>query len=371
MIDVRGYKNAIKEYNEAIQAAADVPEALAPALLNRAMAEFKLENYGRALQDVEKSLSVMPGNVKAHYRYVREGNVLCFFSTLVCFLFSERQLSFRHDSLIVITKFLTECACWLPYTSSLVKNYLSTSRALLCALQLENFKLALQHYETGLQLLGTQHTAQARGHYVLFKSQKREIDRVTDKRCKYQSEKEKRLQAENERKRLIGVMLQGRRITMGLPLFSQQRRYSRTEPFERDGEWYWPVLLVYPEEMTSPGQGDQSDFLEEVAETTRMGEILQWVFEGSTSAPEWDFHRLYQKAEGLEMRYRERWTMELADADSEDEECFYGSTLPADEMGHWISAANDTRLCELMSRRNYTTPLFPVLYVVPKHVNLH
>lgn len=65
----RGFKNAIRKYNEAIKAAADVPEALAPALLNRAMAEFKLQNYGRALQDVEKSLTVLPGNVKAHYRY--------------------------------------------------------------------------------------------------------------------------------------------------------------------------------------------------------------------------------------------------------------------------------------------------------------
>lgn len=68
-VNSRGYRHAIQKYNEAITAAADVPEALAPALLNRSMAEFQLENYGRALQDVEKSLNLMPGNVKAHYRY--------------------------------------------------------------------------------------------------------------------------------------------------------------------------------------------------------------------------------------------------------------------------------------------------------------
>lgn len=65
----RGYRHAISTYNKAIIAAKDVPEALAPALLNRAMAEFKLENFGRALQDVEQSLSLCPGNAKAHYRY--------------------------------------------------------------------------------------------------------------------------------------------------------------------------------------------------------------------------------------------------------------------------------------------------------------
>lgn len=256
------------------------------------------------------------------------------------------------------------------YIISYRENFLRTSRAMLCALQIENFKVALHHYEAGLQLCGTQEAAQAQGDYALFKSKKREIDKAMAKNHKYQSDKEKRLQAEQERTQSIERMLQAKRITMGLPLFSQQRRYSRTGPLEREGEWYWPVLLVYPEEVASPGHGDQSDFLEDVAETTRMGDILEWVFEGGGSAPEWDFHRLYRSAEGLEMRYRERWTVELAEADSEDEEYLYGSTLPADEVGGWISVANDVRLCELMSRSNYITPLFPVLYVIPKHVNL-
>lgn len=65
----RGYRHAISTYNKAVAAAEDVPEALAPVLLNRAMAEFKLGNFGRALGDLEKSLSLMPGNAKAHYRY--------------------------------------------------------------------------------------------------------------------------------------------------------------------------------------------------------------------------------------------------------------------------------------------------------------
>lgn len=64
----RGYRSAIVKYTDAIVVAADVPEALAPALLNRSMAEFKLENYGRALRDVERSLALDPGNVKARYR---------------------------------------------------------------------------------------------------------------------------------------------------------------------------------------------------------------------------------------------------------------------------------------------------------------
>lgn len=243
-------------------------------------------------------------------------------------------------------------------------------RALLCALRLENFDAALRHYQTGLQLCGTQDTAQARGDYALFKSQKREIDEAMAKSHKYESEREKRARVEQEQKRLKGAMLQSRGITMGLPLFSQQRRYNQTEPVERNGEWHWPMLLVYPEEVAGAGEGDQSDFLEDVVESTTMGEIVEWVFGEGTCAPEWDVQRLYRSTKGLEVRYRTKWTMKVTDADSEDEEYSCGSTLPVDEMGDWIPVAHNVRLFELMSRRNYITPLFPVLYVVPEHVNL-
>eukprot|EP00177_Eucheuma_denticulatum_P000315 GFKZ01000540.1.p1 GENE.GFKZ01000540.1~~GFKZ01000540.1.p1 ORF type:complete len:378 (+),score=44.68 GFKZ01000540.1:123-1256(+) len=306
----RGYKNAINKYNQAILAAGDVPEALAPALLNRAMAEFKLQNYGKSLQDVNRSLSVLPRNVKAHYR------------------------------------------------------------ALLCAIELEKFDIASRHCEAGLELCISDDSAQGRRDRALFKLQKKNLEKAIEKSHKYEKAKDVRRKEEQLRKQKISQMVEGRGITMGLPLFSQQRRYSTTEPSERDGEWYWPVLLVYPEEVACAGQGDQSDFLEDVSENTSMGDVLRWVFGVNSSGPEWDVNRFYTSAGDLEVRYRLQWTMELADADSEDEEYFCGSSLPADEIGSWISVASGVRLCELMRRRNYITPLFPVLYVVPKHIEL-
>lgn len=306
----RGYKNAIKKYNQAILAAGDVPEALAPALLNRAMAEFKLQNYGKSLQDVERSLSVLPGNVKAHYR------------------------------------------------------------ALLCAIELEKFDIASRHCEAGLDLCTSDDSAQGRRDRALFKLQAKKLEKTIEKSQKYENAKEMRLLEVKERKQKIRQMVEDRGITMGLPLFSMQRKYSTTEPSERDGEWYWPVLLVYPEEVACGGQSDQSDFLEDVSEQTSMGDILNCVFGGNSPGPEWDMNRMYRSADELEVRYRSQWTMELAYADSEDEEYFCGSSLPADEIGSWISVARGVRLCELMRRRNYITPLFPVLYVVPKHIDL-
>lgn len=157
---------------------------------------------------------------------------------------------------------------------------------------------------------------------------------------------------------------------MGLPLFSQQRKYSSSEPVEREGVWYWPVLLVYPEDVACPGNGDQSDFLEEIAETTNMEEIIEWIFGEGVAPPSWDRNRVYRSASGLQMRYRTEWTMKLEDADSDDEDTFCGSTLPHDELGHWIDVNNRTTLGDLLSMKNYITPMFPVLYVVPRGIEL-
>jgi len=74
----RGYRGAISKYSDAIIAAADVPEALAPAYLNRSVAEYKLSNFGRALADAEQSLRILPGNAKAHYRYVKPAVLLMY-----------------------------------------------------------------------------------------------------------------------------------------------------------------------------------------------------------------------------------------------------------------------------------------------------
>lgn len=247
---------------------------------------------------------------------------------------------------------------------------MSTLRALLCALQLENFEVAQRHCETGLNLAHENESAQGRRDTALFRQQQSAIEKAMGNSIKYQRERESRLQVEKTRKERVTSMIRSRGITMGLPLFSQQRRYSSLEPVERDSAWYWPVLLIYPEDVACPGNGDQSDFLEDIAETTTMEDILQWIFGEDVPPPAWDMNRAYTSAGGLQMRYRTEWTMKLEDADSDDEESFCGSTIPADELGHWIDVSNATTLRELLGKRNYITPMFPVLYVVPRGIEL-
>ncbi|CDF33459.1 unnamed protein product [Chondrus crispus] len=305
-----GYRHAISTYNKAVAAAEDVPEALAPVLLNRAMAEFKLGNFGRALGDLEKSLSLMPGNAKAHYR------------------------------------------------------------AVLCAVALEKFDVALRHCDEGENVVTANNSAQGRRDVALFKQQRWVMMKAMEKSNSYQSEKERTLQVERARKEKIALMVDERGITMGLPLFSQQRRYSCTEPRERDGVWHWPVLLVYPEEIARPGGGDQSDFLEDVAETTKIEEILEWIFGEEVEAPSWDVNRVYRSTNSLQMRYRTEWTLKIEDADSDEEESFCGSTLPEDEIGHWMDVSSSSSLKDVLRKRNYIVPLFPVFYVIPREIEL-
>lgn len=230
--------------------------------------------------------------------------------------------------------------------------------------------MALRHCDGGLQLSATAGTEQGQKDAALFGQQKAVIEKAKSKSSKWAEERQTRLQEESDRKRSVQDMIQSKRITMGLPLFGQQRQYATTEPINREGVWYWPVLLVYPEEIASPGLGDQSDFLEDIAETMKMSEILELVFGEGSLAPEWDMNRMYQPSSPLEMRYRTQWTMELSEADSDDEATFCGSSLPADEVGHWMNVGADTTIEDLVRRRNYITPMFPVLYVVPKHVEL-
>lgn len=69
----RGYKAAIAKYTEAIRAADGVPAVAGTAYLNRAVAEFKLGNFGRALEDAEASLRLDSSSIKARYRCVWDG----------------------------------------------------------------------------------------------------------------------------------------------------------------------------------------------------------------------------------------------------------------------------------------------------------
>lgn len=66
-------RKAIAKYSDAVEAArliVDSRDPLVDALNNRAAAQLRLGNYGRALADSCEATQLVPTNIKAHYRYV-------------------------------------------------------------------------------------------------------------------------------------------------------------------------------------------------------------------------------------------------------------------------------------------------------------
>ena len=192
---------------------------------------------------------------------------------------------------------------------------------------------------------------------------------LTKKKQKSEEREESRLKQESAKvakNDKILDMLKKRKIVVGQPLFGQQRGFSNTKPQLKDGQWEWPLLLIYPEEVISDTDcGDQSDYLEAVGEDTQIGEILDAVF---AEAPRWDVRGLYGNPELLEARFRTSWTKTLNN--DEDEDVICGSALGKDEVGEWVTVERGETLAEVISRPDYIMPLFPTLYIVPTRARL-
>ena len=73
-----------------------------------------------------------------------------------------------------------------------------------------------------------------------------------------------------------------RDIVVGPPLYAGGMRRTLAQPYVDEDEcMHWPVLLLYPQHSTS-------DFLEEVAESASIGDILAAVLPRGGRRPDWD-----------------------------------------------------------------------------------
>jgi len=247
---------------------------------------------------------------------------------------------------------------------------MKTRRAMFCAVNLGKFDDALRHCDHGIALLSRESSDRLKADLRVFRQQRKEIEKSRETLTKREVERGERAQKEDEKRQALELMMQSCKVKRGLPLFAQQRRYPNTHPVEKHGVWYWPVLLIYPEEVVGPGLGDQSDFIGEVAENAAMRDILGSVFAEDVPPPAWDTNRMYCTAQKLEVLFRADWTMRIEDADSDEENNFCGSMLGRDELGHWTNVSPSSTLREVLARRDYIMPMFPVFYVVPTGTHL-
>jgi hypothetical protein len=303
----KSYRRAVAAYTEALQVPCDVPEVRSALYANRAAAQLKLQNYGRALADAEAALQLDPDHVKSRYR------------------------------------------------------------AAVCANALAKWEAAVRHCNAGLDALLRVGLDASPDAALLKRLRMTARGERVKEAAETQARDEGRRRAEAAGSALSRALAK-RRVTMGLPLFAQQRAYARAAPtFDADGGGgvLWPVLIVYPE-VAGTGVSEQSDYMEQVSEDASVDDIIATLFPKGAPAPRWDVSGAYARRVGqLAAQYRVGWTMRVCEADSDDERDFVGSNLGPDDVGVWKTVPRSTTIAELVRRPDYVVPHFPVIYLVP------
>jgi tetratricopeptide (TPR) repeat protein len=297
------YRLAISKYTEAIAVQDAAPEVTAAAFANRAAAQLKLENFGRALEDAVAAVALHADHVKARYRAAVAANALG-----------------KH-------------------------------------------KIAHAHCTAGLLALGASRRDCA-NDVSLLRAQQRVAEKQLEREVVVARRKALSDDKVRAARRGLETALLKRRVRMGLPLYSLQRSYKVTTPTFQDANsdvLLWPVMVLYPDAGTS-GSGEKSDYLEQVCEDTTMDDIVATVLPTGAPPPSWDKYGMYALlADTVEVRYRTSWTKALEDADSDDEREFVGTSQGEGEMGDWKTISRQSSLAELLRRSDYVVPMFPVI----------
>ncbi|GJQ14905.1 hypothetical protein GpartN1_g6696.t1 [Galdieria partita] len=182
-----------------------------------------------------------------------------------------------------------------------------------------------------------------------------------EEETKQQEIQRQRQKLEAETQVLINA-LKKRNIRLGLPLFvTQQWTFKRRPQVDAHGQLSWPVLFVYP-----PYEG-QSDLLENCQEDVKLCELLSMLFD---KRPPWDYRGLYHQ-EHLQVFYYTHWTPCLEEWNSAVEYLYGNGHMEAspvadNEMGTKIVVSQELSLSQILSRKDYVVPLYPVFFVWPQ-----
>jgi len=150
-----------------------------------------------------------------------------------------------------------------------------------------------------------------------------------------------------------------RNLRVGPPLYAGAMRRTLARPYlDEDACMHWPVLLLYP-------QHAQSDFLEDVAESASIGDVLAAVFpRGAPRAP-WDERGEY-RADNVDvffktnpckpLKFAEWWTRAAEAEGAKD--TFQTSRL--------VLVPPHAPLLFALVQPGYVVADIPAFYVVPR-----
>lgn len=154
----------------------------------------------------------------------------------------------------------------------------------------------------------------------------------------------------------VKAMSKSRGLKIGPAEYARQHEYPHTKPSHVDGEWCWPILIVY---VTRDDLASQSDYLQSVAESVSLSEIVSTVLDPEHPPP-WDVDRLYTQVPALEVKVRKQARSEVEYENDADD----GWRVREDE--EWITLPLDLTIRQLVERDDYVIPSFPVLHIVPR-----
>lgn len=152
---------------------------------------------------------------------------------------------------------------------------------------------------------------------------------------------------------------------------------------DEQGVLHWPVLLLYPEVMSS-------DFIEDFPETDLFSSHLDVMFSESSPPLPWDENHTYRR-DAIELYYQAgvgtllskseilKYLLEgtvdsmslpesLLDGEDGEHDTGKGSTvtLSSEGSGKWIKVKDGKTLLEALQHKDYIIPAIPVFFVVSR-----
>lgn len=239
--------------------------------------------------------------------------------------------------------------------------------------------LAMNKWKEAETLLRQAKEKHALDHKTIARLEEKAKAQRTKEERKWQVMQQKQQQLRLQIKVVVDALEQ-RKIRLGLPLYVSQKykpkdfipqvcssSSSAAEEEEqppRQQGMSWPVLFVYP-------LHEQSDLVENCHEDVSLDQLLSMLWE---KQPPWDDHGIYKK-EQVEVFYYTQWTRCLEDVKFAVEYLYFHCHGDVDtcqhvDMGEKIvlssRSCSQQTLLEIISRKDYVVPLYPVLMMVPR-----
>lgn len=222
---IEKYHDAINSYTAALNIDIESKDLLSTIYANRAQCQLALENYGKTVDDCKQAIAANPMNHKAYFR-----------AATALFKLHKLEPAFG--------------VCYRAITT--------------------------------IDVCKTKGTAERKAFIELMKK----IVDVYKRTIAVEKQKyEERKAAEEKKaaeKAVLDAAIEKRGLKMGAEQFRDITVHYQGQPrVDEKGILHWPVVFLYPSK-------EQSDFVQDCSEQTKVSDILKLMFPPTAAPPPWD-----------------------------------------------------------------------------------